>query len=109
MEFSDSYNENKWHLSKSVNLTHILTTAMMIIALFSWGNKMEVRITVLEQAILAQLHVDSRQDVSNRDGYVRVERRLDQIELKLDRVIENGANRRTFGSFNGPDEGDRAP
>ena len=84
---------NRWHLSKSVNLTHILTTAMLIIALFSWGSKMDVRISVLEQSVLSQQKVDIRQDLTNREMFARIERRLDQIDSKLDRVIENGGNR----------------
>ena len=94
---------DRWHLSKSVNLTHITTTLALIVALFSWGSKMDVRLSVVERAIIMQQEIDARQDLTSREVYARIERRLEQIDSKLDRVIENGGNRQ-YGIYS-PNQG----
>jgi len=69
-----------WSFDKRINLSHIFTTAAMLISLFVWGNKMDQRVTTLE----ANLE-NSRISMSALDT------RLNRIEDKLDRLIEKSS------------------
>ena len=69
-----------WSLDKRINLSHIFTTAAMLVSLFVWGNKMDQRVTTLE----ANLE-NSRISMSALDT------RLNRIEDKLDRLIEKSS------------------
>jgi flagellar biosynthesis/type III secretory pathway chaperone len=66
-----------WSVDKRVNISHLMTTAAMLISLFVFINKIDQRITTLETA--AKFNSDSSQ---------RLNERLDRIEDKLDRLIE---------------------
>lgn len=67
-----------WSFDKRINLSHIFTTAAMLVSLFVWGNKMDQRVTTLEA-----------QTTSNKEVVNRLDSRLTRIEDKLDRLIEN--------------------
>ena len=68
--------DNRWHMNKSVNLTHILTTLTLAAALFVWGGKLETRIALVEQA---QSH--QTQGLEEIKGYLK-EIRQDMKELQ---------------------------
>lgn len=69
--------KHHWSLDKRINLSHLMTTVMIVLGLFQWGNKMDARVTTLE--------ADSRhtKEVANI-----LNKRLERIEDKLDRLIE---------------------
>lgn len=71
-----------WSFDKRINLSHIFTTAAMLISLFVWGNKMDQRVTTLEA-----------QTTANKEVVTRLDARLDRIEDKLDRIIEAAATK----------------
>ena len=69
-----------WSFDKRINLSHIFTTAAMLISLFVWGNKMDQRVTTLE----ANLE-------NYRTSMSALDTRLNRIEDKLDRLIEKSS------------------
>jgi hypothetical protein len=66
-----------WHLSKSVSLSHIISTLVIALSLFAWGNKMDVRVSLLEQ-----------KDMVNERNADRIEAKVDALNSKIDRLIE---------------------
>jgi hypothetical protein len=66
-----------WSVDKRVNISHLLTTLAMIVSLFAWGNKIDMRVSTLE--------ANYRNTISNSEI---LNRRLERIEDKLDRIIE---------------------
>ncbi len=72
------YTTQHWSVDKRVNLSHLAATISMIAALFVWGNKIDQRVTTLEANI--QNNMTNMQGLNNR---------LNRIEDKLDRLIEN--------------------
>lgn len=72
------YATQHWSVDKRVNLSHLVATISMAVALFVWGNKIDQRVTTLEANI--QNNMTNMQGLNNR---------LNRIEDKLDRLIEN--------------------
>ena len=72
------YTTQHWSVDKRVNLSHLIATISMVAALFVWGNKIDQRVTTLEANI--QNNMTNMQGLNNR---------LNRIEDKLDRLIEN--------------------
>jgi GrpB-like predicted nucleotidyltransferase (UPF0157 family) len=68
---------NHWHLDKRLNIGHIISTAILAIAAFSYASKIDNRITSLEVAMNYQ-----------RDTNTQVTEQLVSINNKLDRLIE---------------------
>tara|TARA_B100000929_G_C15420389_1_gene391162 strand:- start:105 stop:365 length:261 start_codon:yes stop_codon:yes gene_type:complete len=71
----------RFHVEKSISVGHILTTIVMLVTAFSYFNDFDKRLIQAEQSIeflRAQRAEDSK----------RVEKRLDSIDKKLDRLLE---------------------
>lgn len=83
MPISDyiSMSQEKFHIEKSISIGHILTTVTLIIGAVMYFNEFDKRISATEQEIeflKAQRVEDAR----------RIEKRLDSIDAKLDKLIE---------------------
>lgn len=71
----------KFHLEKSISVGHILTTLVIAVSAVTYFNGFDKRISAAEQEIeflKAQRIEDAR----------RIEKRLDSIDAKLDKLIE---------------------
>lgn len=79
-----------WHLNREFTISHIVTTIVMAVSLLKWGMAMDARVSAVETREQAQELRDASQDrmLERFDG--ALSSRLDRIEAKLDRVIENG-------------------
>jgi len=69
--------KHHWSLDKRINLSHLMTTVMIVLGLFQWGNKMDARVTTLE--------AEGRH---TKEVAETLYNRLERIEDKLDRLIE---------------------
>lgn len=75
----------KFHLEKSISVGHILTTVVILVGAITYFNDFDKRISATEQEIefiKTQRVEDSR----------RIEKRLDSIDAKLDRILEGSNN-----------------
>lgn len=70
------WNKQNWHLSKSVNLGHIVSTILLAASIFAWANKMDVRVSLLEQ-----------KDQTDQVNVTRIEKKVDALTEKLDKLI----------------------
>lgn len=73
--------QEKFHIEKSISIGHILTTVTLLIGAVMYFNEFDKRISATEQEIeflKTQRIEDAR----------RIEKRLDSIDAKLDKLIE---------------------
>lgn len=76
-----------WHLDRSINLGHILTTATLIGAILMWGGDMDKRITRNTIALQYIGTVNQAQDARMDDLTHRMRQKLDSMNDKLDRLL----------------------
>jgi len=69
----------RWHLKKEIQLTHVISTILLIAAIFSYVSKIEQRLTIVETQLMAQ-----------RDAAILQRAQLERMDAKLDRLIERG-------------------
>lgn len=82
-------NPQNWHISKTINLGHLVTTGLMLVSLLWFFAQQDSRISQ------AELNIKHLQD-SRAQDLARSEKKFDEIrsymlriEAKLDRIIEN--------------------
>jgi len=73
--------QQHWHLKKEINLAHVITTVGLVVSVFVWVGDLDKRITTNAQLIA---FMQQQQDKDTK----RVERRLQNIESKLDKLLE---------------------
>lgn len=74
--------DEKWHFEKTVNVGHIITTIAIAISAFWFFSEMQQAIKSNTQRID---YIESQRNEDIR----RVEKRLDKIEAKIDRLLES--------------------
>lgn len=67
----------RWHLKKEIQLTHVISTLLLVGSVFVYVSKVEQRLTVVETQLLAQ-----------RDASIIQRAQLERMDAKLDRLIE---------------------
>lgn len=78
-----------WHLEKSVSISHLISTAAIILAVLTFASKMDTRVAILEQAENYQNRTDMAQDADRARLASQVNSQLVIINAKLDRIIEH--------------------
>jgi len=81
--------EKRWHIDKTINLAHVLTTMGLIAALFAWGGNVDKRIALLEDNRIVQKAIDMQQDEQARAAVLLLREELRDVGRKLDRLSEN--------------------
>lgn len=73
----------QWHLDKTFNISHILTTLAIAGSMFTYANNMDKRVAVLEARVTAQAEVAQRaqQDTKDLTGEVKFELRALRGEI----------------------------
>ena len=67
----------RWHLKKDIQVTHIVSTLMLVGAVFAYVGKIDQRLTIVETQLMAQ-----------REASVIQRAQLERMDAKLDRLIE---------------------
>jgi hypothetical protein len=67
----------RWHLKKEIQVTHIVSTLMLVGVVFAYVSKIDQRLTIVETQLTAQ-----------RDASVIQRAQLERMDAKLDRLIE---------------------
>ena len=70
----------RWHLKKEIQLTHVISTLILVGAVLAYVSKIEQRLTIVETQLMAQ-----------RDATVLQRAQLERMDAKLDRLIERGS------------------
>jgi len=77
-----------WHLDKRLNIGHITATALIVITMFSWMNKIDTRITTLESSQLAVQQLEELRQNYNDRIHASVASDLKSINIKMDKILE---------------------
>jgi len=67
----------RWHLKKEIQVTHVVSTLLLVGAVFAYVSKIDQRLTVVETQLIAQ-----------RDSSMVQRAQLERMDAKLDRLIE---------------------
>lgn len=100
MQEEEQYEERrsggKWHLEKSISVTHIFTTITAVVSLVIFGSHVDTRLSILERESIYKTQVDQRQqsDIDNDRHDVKSD--LKNINDKLDRLIEGKGERHGY-------------
>ena len=70
----------RWHLKKEIQLTHVISTLILVGAVLAYVSKIEQRLTIVETQLLSQ-----------RESTTLQRAQLEKMDAKLDRLIERGA------------------
>lgn len=81
--------DDVWHLDKKVPISIIAALLMQFVAGLWFVSKLESRIVALEEHEQIQGQRDSQQDLATAEHARSLSARLDRIESKLDRLIED--------------------
>nr|WP_136252864.1 hypothetical protein [Ningiella ruwaisensis] len=79
---SDLISKKDWHIEKSVSVGHILTTIIIVVGGFTYFSEQDKLISANAQSI-EFLKAQRAEDLR------RIEKRLDLIDSKLDKLISN--------------------
>lgn len=79
--------DRPWHVEKSVNLGHLLTTIALASGLFVWGAKMDTRVSVLEQQQVVQARTNEQHEQADRELRLAIKEGIAEVSAKLDRLI----------------------
>jgi len=80
MEAVTERRAERWHLKKEIQLTHVISTIVVIGAVLAYVSKIEQRLTIVETQLMAQ-----------HDAAVLQRAQLEKMDAKLDRLIERGS------------------
>jgi len=67
----------RWHLKKEIQVTHVISTLLLVGAVFAYVSKIDQRLTIVETQLIAQ-----------RDSTMVQRVQLERMDAKLDRLIE---------------------
>ena len=71
--------QERWHLKKEIQLSHLISTAVIAISAVLYISKIEQRLSVVETQVIAQ-----------RESSALLRQQLERMDAKLDRLIERG-------------------
>ena len=84
-------NESGWHIDKTVNVSHILTTVAAIAAAATMFSRQDTRLTVVEVQQIAQVAAqqarDVGQDARSNELKAEVNKRLDDIASDVKQLL----------------------
>ena len=67
----------RWHLKKEIQVTHVVSTLLLVGAVFAYVSKIDQRLTIVETQLISQ-----------RDSTMVQRAQLERMDAKLDRLIE---------------------
>lgn len=85
--------DGRWHIDRTVNISHIIATLLLAAAVFSWGSRIEQRIALVEAQAARQNVIDQTQDQEFRRYVVEMREDIRSLAGKIDRLIEKGTAR----------------
>jgi len=80
MEAVTERRAERWHLKKEIQLTHVISTLILVGAVLAYVSKIEQRLTIVETQLLSQ-----------RESTTLQRAQLEKMDAKLDRLIERGS------------------
>lgn len=89
MSSVDNNNPESWHLSKSINIGHILTTIAVVLSAFAYINAFDKRLAETELKVVYLREAQDQQTVRTDEKFRDIKTDLKDISKKLDKIIED--------------------
>ena len=80
-----------WHLDKTLNVSHLLTTIVIAGSLFAYANNMDRRVAILEEKMQVQVQENSRSAAEVRELAADVKHELRLLRTELMRMMTEKA------------------
>ena len=80
-----------WHLDKTLNVSHLLTTLVIAGSLFAYANNMDRRVAILEEKMQVQVQENSRSAAEVRELAADVKHELRLLRTELMRITTEKA------------------
>lgn len=80
-----------WHLDKTLNVSHLLTTLVIAGSLFAYANNMDRRVAILEEKMQVQVQENSRSAAEVRELAADVKHELRLLRTELMRMMTEKA------------------
>lgn len=78
----------RWHIDRTVNIGHLLTTVAMLASLLVVLARFDTRLTLIEMHIETQRETNKRHEKTDDDLQRSIKEAIDRLELKLDKALE---------------------
>lgn len=78
----------KWHIKKEISIDNLLAFIAAVFAVLAAYYAMDKRVSILENDLVAQNEKDARQDSDAMRYQQRIDTSLQEMNRKLDRLIE---------------------
>ena len=76
-----------WHLDKTLNVSHLLTTVVIAGSLFAYANNMDRRVAILEEKMQVQATENQRGQAEVRELAADVKHELRLLRTELMRLM----------------------
>ena len=76
-----------WHLDKTLNVSHLLTTMVIAGSLFAYANNMDRRVAILEEKMQVQAQENMRSGAEVRELAADVKHELRLLRTELMRLM----------------------
>ena len=76
-----------WHLDKTLNVSHLLTTVVIAGSLFAYANNMDRRVAILEEKMQVQAQENMRSGAEVRELAADVKHELRLLRTELMRLM----------------------
>ena len=76
-----------WHLDKTLNVSHLLTTVVIAGSLFAYANNLDRRVAILEEKMQVQAQENMRSGAEVRELAADVKHELRLLRTELMRLI----------------------
>lgn len=85
----DGDDRRRWHIKKEISVGDAIAIIIGTAAAFGAWSNLNTRVAILEQTRIEQARNDERQDSEAARYQARIDKSLEEINRKLDRLIEN--------------------
>jgi len=89
--------QNDWHLSKSISLSHIGSTVIAVVGIVMYISSIEKQVAVQGANILNIKSEMVKNQQSNHDMFKRIEKTMDKMDSKMDRLFDLFHQEKTKG------------
>jgi hypothetical protein len=71
--------QEEWHLSKTVNISHLVTTVILVVGMVSYIGDIETKVAVQNSQITNLKEKIKHIDESHNDMFIRIDGKLDKL------------------------------
>lgn len=80
--------DDQWHLSRTINLSHLATTVVLVIGMVSYVGDIEKQVAIQGNMIEHIKNDMVKNQKSNHDMFKRIEKTMDKMDTKMDRLFQ---------------------